>query len=180
MGGYGEFSTEKSGYGWIWIRPNGVEWRISEFCPVKGLVISNLVCAIFPVFVRFILENVSGFYTNHLFWQTIPSIDDSMGEEITWPGRRFAVCSFDDIEAYFCDICDVSAPDTNASTLWNMWTCSSAGEFLFPVGKLREPTRGPSWRNRTSVKVKVMIRGTFTFCQNQRGFELLARRFSGQ
>ena len=37
MGGYGEFSTEKSGYGLIWIRPNGggVEW-VSEFCPVKG------------------------------------------------------------------------------------------------------------------------------------------------
>ena len=169
MGGYGEFSNEKSGYGWIPMDPaerGGVEWS-QNFAPWRALVISNLVCAIFPVFVEFILETVSGFHTNHLFWQAIPSIDDSMGEEITWPGRRFAVCSFDDIEAYFCDICDVSAPDTNASTLWNMWTCSSAGEFLFPVGKLRKPTRGPSWRNRTSVKVKVLIRGIFTFCQNQ-------------
>ena len=39
---------------------------------------------------------------------------------ITWPGRRFVVCSFDDNEAYWRDICDVSAPDTNASTLWDM------------------------------------------------------------
>ena len=37
MGGYGEFSTEKSGYGWIWIRPSGVEW-VSEFCLVKGSI----------------------------------------------------------------------------------------------------------------------------------------------
>ena len=30
MDGYGEFSTEKSGYGWIWTRPNGVEWSGSQ------------------------------------------------------------------------------------------------------------------------------------------------------
>ena len=70
---------------------------------------------------------------------------------ITWPVRRFAVCSFDDNEAYWRDICDVSAPDTNSSTRWDMWTCSSAEEFLFPVGKLRKPTRSPSWRNRTAA-----------------------------
>ena len=47
-------------------------------------VISNLVCAIFPLFVQFILETVSGFYTNHLFWLAIPSVDNSMtmGEEM--------------------------------------------------------------------------------------------------
>ena len=37
---------------------------------------------VFPVFVQFILETVGGFYTNHLFWQAIPSIDDSIGEEM--------------------------------------------------------------------------------------------------
>ena len=34
MGGNGEFSTKKSGYGWIWIWPNGVEWSGSQnFAP---------------------------------------------------------------------------------------------------------------------------------------------------
>ena len=34
MGGNGEFSTTKSGYGWIWVRPNGVEWTGSKnFAP---------------------------------------------------------------------------------------------------------------------------------------------------
>ena len=89
---------------------------------------------------------------------------------ITWTGRRFAVRSFHDNEAYWRDICDVSAPDTSARTLLDMWTCSSAEEFLFPVGKLRKPTRGPSWRNQTSVKVKIMIRGIFTLYQNQQAF----------
>ena len=38
MGGYGEFSTEKSGYGWIWMRPNGEEWSGSQnFAPWRAL-----------------------------------------------------------------------------------------------------------------------------------------------
>ena len=38
MGGYGEFSTEKSGYGGIWIRPNGVEWSGPQnFAPWRAL-----------------------------------------------------------------------------------------------------------------------------------------------
>ena len=28
MGGNGKSSTKKSGYGWIWIWPNGVEWSV--------------------------------------------------------------------------------------------------------------------------------------------------------
>ena len=38
----------------------------------------------------------------------------------TLPGRRFAVWSFDDSGAYWHNVCDVSAPDTNASILWDM------------------------------------------------------------
>ena len=38
MDGYGEFSTKKSGYLWIWIRPNGVEWSGSQnFAPWRAL-----------------------------------------------------------------------------------------------------------------------------------------------
>ena len=56
------------------------------------------------------------------------------------------MCSFDDNEGYWRGICDVSAPDNDASTLWDMWVCSSAEEFLLPVGKLRKPKRSPSWK----------------------------------
>ena len=62
MGGYGEFSTEKSGYGWIiriWIRPNGVEWSGSQnFAPQRALSASTLL--------KFLKCNVAVFGVEYL------------------------------------------------------------------------------------------------------------------
>ena len=86
-------------------------------------------------------------------------------------GRRFAVWRLDQSPEtrmeFIGMICDFSAPDTNASILWNMWICSPVDEFLFPVRKPRELTHGLSWRNRTSAKAEVVIRRNFTLSQYQ-------------
>ena len=45
MGGNGEFFTKKSGYGWIWIWPDGVEWsRSQNFAPWRALRLSRYIC----------------------------------------------------------------------------------------------------------------------------------------